>query len=99
TAESLPEPLQAQMSELNAVASDAISAFLRAIGESLVNRQPAPSIDDVELVLRQRESAIAEWRKTGFTRELSMDAVGRIFGLHFGLEQMHRNLFDLADRT
>ncbi len=33
------------------------------------------------------------------TRTLSTDAVGRIFWLAFSLEQLRRNLDDLAERT
>lgn len=37
-------------------------------------------------------------RQTGITRTLDFDAAGRVFGLAFTLERLHRDLGDLADR-
>jgi len=37
-------------------------------------------------------------RETGITRALDFDEAGRVFGLGFALERLHRDLADLADR-
>jgi uncharacterized membrane protein YccC len=39
-----------------------------------------------------------ELRQTGIMRVLDFDAAGRVFGLGFTLERLHRDLSDLADR-
>jgi hypothetical protein len=41
--------------------------------------------------------AMAGVRREGLTRDLPAEAVGRIFGLSFALEQLRQNLDDLAD--
>jgi len=40
-----------------------------------------------------------EVRRQGLTRNLPGEAVGRIFGLAFALEQVRHTLGDLADRA
>ncbi len=42
--------------------------------------------------------AFDKLRQTGITRTLDFDAAGRVFGLAFTLERLHRDLGDLADR-
>jgi hypothetical protein len=42
---------------------------------------------------------MTELRREGLTRDLSDEAVGRIFGLAFALEQLLRDLGDLRDRA
>jgi len=44
-------------------------------------------------------AAMAEVRRLGLTHELSGEAVDRIFGLAFALEQLGENFKDLADRV
>jgi hypothetical protein len=44
-------------------------------------------------------AAIDKIRHEGNTRELPTDAVGRILGSAFGVEQLQRDLEDLAERT
>jgi uncharacterized membrane protein YccC len=99
TIEPLPEPFQSQLSERTAATSEAIAAFFKEIGDAIARRAPAPSLAVVEAALVQRDAAIAELRKGGHTRELPVDSVGRIFGLGFALEQLHRNMLDLCDRA
>jgi hypothetical protein len=42
---------------------------------------------------------MAEVRREGLTHDLPGDAVGRIFGLAFALEQLGHDLGELADRV
>ena len=44
-------------------------------------------------------AAIQTMRREGITRELPTDVVGRILGSAFGVEQLQRDLADLAERT
>ena len=43
-------------------------------------------------------TAFDKLRQAGVTRTLDFDAAGRVFGLAFTLERLHRDLGDLADR-
>lgn len=45
------------------------------------------------------EAAFGELRRAGLTRGLDFDAAGRVFGLAFALESLHRNLAELAERV
>jgi hypothetical protein len=48
--------------------------------------------------LKAFEAAIATLRQSRLTHDLDFEAVGRLFGLAFALESLHRNLTDLGDR-
>ena len=45
------------------------------------------------------EAAFGELREAGLTRGLDFDEAGRVFGLAFALESLHRNLAELAERV
>ena len=45
------------------------------------------------------EAAVDSIRRTGITKDLPNEAVGRVFALGFVLEQFQRNLKDLLSRT
>ena len=77
----------------------AIAAILHAIGNALANHEVPPSLDSVESVFSRYAATVAETRRKGLTREMSDEAVGRLFGQAFALEQLHQNLKDLAERT
>jgi uncharacterized membrane protein YccC len=95
TAAPLPTPLAESVSAGGA----AISEFFRAIGESITAHRAAPALDAVDTALAKYTAALAQLRQTGDARELPTDELGRMFGLAFTLEQLHRNLSDLVDRT
>ncbi|MGH7092516.1 MAG: hypothetical protein ACREFB_03140, partial [Stellaceae bacterium] len=58
---------------------------------------PAPGV--VADALAGFDRAISDLRRDELTRQLSDDDLGRTFGLSFGLEQMRRNIDDLAARA
>ncbi len=54
--------------------------------------------DNVADIYLAFTEAFDKLRQTGVTRTLDFDAAGRVFGLAFTLEGLHRDLGDLADR-
>jgi len=72
----------------------ALSADLGEIGTALATRSapPAPVADGFDGF----QHAMAAMRRDGITRGLSDDEVERVFGLSFALDQIRRNLDDLA---
>jgi len=58
------------------------------------------SVDRGDLAQRHDDFAIAveAFRRARATSDLDFDAAGRVFGVIFAIEQLHRNLNDLADR-
>ena len=53
----------------------------------------------VAAALNDFRAALDEIRRRELTRELSTEAVWRLFGAGFALEQFRRDLDDLIDRT
>jgi len=97
--EPLSEPVRSRLAGPAARASAEISTFLRTAHGALVGRTSPPSLDSVAQALDDYAAAMAEVRRLGLTHELSGEAVDRIFGLAFALEQLGENFKDLADRV
>jgi hypothetical protein len=53
----------------------------------------------LEQALADYAAAVADLRSSGLARQLPDEMVGRVFALAFALEQLHRDLADLADRV
>lgn len=58
----------------------------------------AVSRENVSAIYLAFTEAFDKLRQAGVTRTLDFDAAGRVFGLAFTLESLHRDLSDLADR-
>lgn len=84
-------PAAATLMRAEAALATRCAAALRAVS-------PVPRED-----IAARHDAFAArfdaLRHAGVTRELDFDAAGRVFGLAFTLESLHRDLADLADRV
>jgi uncharacterized membrane protein YccC len=95
--EPLPAPVTERLGPPVATLSAALSAHLREIGAALGTRSapPAPVAGGFDGF----QQAMAEMRRDGVTRALSGEEVERVFGLSFALEQIRRNLDDLAGHT
>lgn len=76
----------------------AAAAFLRAAGAAITKTADSPSMTDLDRAFDAQAAAITKLRAAGVTRTLSDEALGRIFGLAFASEQLHRDLRDLVDR-
>ena len=97
--EPLAEPVRSALAGPASDAAGAIALFLRGGGQAIMSRQPAPGMTELESKLTAYAAAVAELRRAHLTRDLPDEAVGRIFGLTFALEQLRLNLGDLADRA
>jgi len=79
--------------------SMAIADFLHATGYSVQQNKTAPSLARVKAALAEQIAAIEASRRAGYTRSLATDDISRMFGLEFALEQLERNLADLAEQA
>lgn len=73
-----------------------VGEFLDGSAAALVVRHDPPSLHPVELGLDAYDAEVNALRTEGLTRALSMDEVEQFFALGFVLDQLHRNLADLA---
>ncbi|HYM72772.1 MAG TPA: FUSC family protein [Stellaceae bacterium] len=95
----LPDPVQQRLAEPGAVLGAALGAGFAGIGEALLARVPPPDLDAVATARQQYDSAMRALRRDGVARALSDDDVERVFGLAFAVEQICRNLEELANRV
>lgn len=98
-AEPLPAPVRSALETPAARAGVDIAAFLRGAARALAARVRPPSLAAVGQALAAYDTAMAEVRRRGLTHDLPGDTVGRLFGLAFALEQLGRDLGELADRV
>ncbi len=70
---------------------------MRGCGRALAAGTQVPR-DGERRMLAVFEDSMAVVRRSKLTHDLSFETVGRLFGLGFALESLHRNLSDLADR-
>jgi uncharacterized membrane protein YccC len=76
--------------------TEACADYLRASGAALSARQAPPPLDAVETALDGYAAEFAALRRAGLTRDLSDEAVERIFAFGFALDQLQLHLRDLA---
>jgi uncharacterized membrane protein YccC len=94
-----PEAVAARLAVPAAAIADALSAALTEVGAALATRSAPPDPALVTQALASFEAELAAMRGAGVTLELPVDAVERIFGIAFGIEQLGRNLDELAGRV
>jgi uncharacterized membrane protein YccC len=70
---------------------------MRRCGLALIGERAVAKGSELE-ALTEFEGAMATLRASRATHQMSLEPVGRLFGLTFALESLHRNLGDLADR-
>jgi hypothetical protein len=95
----LPETLRPRLAGPAKALSAAFGAAVSGIGDALVTATPPPSLDGVAAAIAEYQAAMRALRSEGVSRSLTDDDVERVFGLAFALEQMCRNLNELASRT
>jgi len=95
----LPEVVRGHLGPSLGETGAAIETLLRDLGEALAARRAAPSLDAVAAALDKFNGAMAELRRARLTQDLPADETGRIFALGFALEELRRDLDDLADRV
>jgi uncharacterized membrane protein YccC len=94
------DALRVHLAEAWGEAARTAAARLRDLADALADGR-RPTGDDAALVaaIAGYREAIDGMRRRQVTRTLSTDGVGRIFWLAFSLEQLRRNLDDLAARA
>ena len=94
--EPLPEPFRTRLGPWLARIAETADDFLRDSAAALLVRRNPPPLDAVAAALDRFATEMAALRREGLTRTLPLECVERIFALGFALDQMHRNLNDLA---
>jgi uncharacterized membrane protein YccC len=95
----LPEPAAARLASPALAVAGTLAAALNDIGRALASRSAPPDLTALSDAMASFEAVLAALRREGLTRELPEEAVERIFGVAFGLEQIGRNLGELAGRV
>ena len=99
TIEPLPEPVAGRLAAATAEVAATLAAYFSAAGLALAARKAAPPRAACSEALRAYAAAVAALRKDGLTRNLSAADARHLFGIAFVLDQLHRNLRDLAERV
>jgi uncharacterized membrane protein YccC len=94
----LPEAARGRLAAPGADLGAALTARMSALGDSLVGGTKPPAEEPVSLAFDGFAAAVAALRRDRLTVDLPDVEAERIFGLSFGLEQLRRNLDDLAGR-
>ena len=94
----LPETVAARLAKPAASVAASLSAALDALGAALASRSLPPSLVPLEQALTYFGSELATLRRDGVTRDLPAEAVERVFGLLFGLDEIGRNIEELSAR-
>jgi uncharacterized membrane protein YccC len=95
----LPDAVQKRFSVPWLQCAQAAASTLIELGQALINREAAGNLDRLTLAIADFKGAVEEMRSTGETRGLTGDAVARVFGVAFVLEQLRINLDDLVSRS
>jgi len=99
TVEPLPEPVAGRLAAATADVAATLAGYFSAAALALAARRAAPPREACNAALRAYAAAVAELRKEGLTRDLSAADVRHLFGVAFALDQLRRNLRDLAERV
>ncbi len=79
--------------------SSAVSIFLEACANQLRTHDLAPDRAQITDALAHYSDAMSQMRRMRLAQGLEDEAVGRIFGVSFGFDQLAHNLDDLVDRV
>jgi uncharacterized membrane protein YccC len=79
--------------------AQAAAARLKDLGDALTERRAPGLPDAVAEAVGAYRAALDRVRRQGLTRSLPVDEVARLFGVGFALDQLRRDLDDLAERA
>jgi uncharacterized membrane protein YccC len=99
TVEPLPEAIARRLGSLLERVGDAAAAYLSGSAAALAGRRSPPAIGPTEAALGDFGSEVAAIRNEGLSRGMETAGVARFFALAFSLEQLSRDLADLAPRV
>jgi hypothetical protein len=91
----LPDGFRARLATSIVAVSVSAAAFLEECAAALLG-DAAPSLANLEAALQSYETEIAALRQEGLTRNLPTEAMERLFGLGFALEQLHQDMKELS---
>jgi uncharacterized membrane protein YccC len=94
----LPQPAAARLSDAARALGQAMGGFLAAAAAALAGGKPPPSLEGVDAALAAFQESLTALRQSSALPNLSVDAVSRIFGLVFALQQMRENFAELSER-
>ena len=95
----LPEPARSRLAEPAQRTSAAIAAFVGETATALARRTEAPPLEPAAESISDYEAAMAGLGRDRPIVPLPAEDVERVFGFAFALQQMRRNLEELAGRT
>jgi uncharacterized membrane protein YccC len=98
-ADPLPEEVHERLSEPWSAFARSAATILRKESQVFADRKAPPEMTPVIEAIATYTAAVDRVRREGVTRNMSHDAVARVFALGFVLDQFRRNLQDLIDRT
>jgi hypothetical protein len=99
TVEPFPDAVGRRLDPSLTQFSERATAFLRGGAAALADRSAPPPIAPTEAARSAYQVEIASIRNDGVERGLAAPDVERLFALGFGLEQLSRDLADLAQRV
>ncbi len=91
----LPDGFRARLATSIVAVSVSAAAFLEECAAALLG-DAGPSLANLEAALQSYEAEIATLRQEGLTRNLPTEAMERLFGLGFALEQLHQDMKELS---
>jgi len=94
-----PPPILEALAGPAAGALAAAAALMDDVAAAITHSAAPPSAAELDGALDAYAAAVAAMRRSGATRNLPDETVGRIFGLAFAAQDLRRNLHDLLDRA
>jgi uncharacterized membrane protein YccC len=94
----LPDTVRDHLTLPAAALGTVIAQRMTAIRAALAAGTAPASDDPTATALADYAAAMSGLRRHGLTRALADADIERVFGLYFGLEELHRNLEELAAR-
>jgi uncharacterized membrane protein YccC len=91
----LSEKLQARLGPPLARAAETAADYLRGGSAALIARRNPPPLAAVDAALDSYAAEITALRREGLTRDLSVDALERLFAVGFALEQLRHDFREL----
>ena len=95
----LPAALLARLGVPLTHVRNAITLYLRGCGAALLQRRRPPPPDDLDSALAAFAAEAARLHQEGLTATLTGQDAEHFFALGFALQQIRRNLADLAERV
>ena len=95
----LPEPVRERLVESASALGATLAATMTALRAALTEGADPPAAGSLDATFAAHAEAMSGLRRDGLTRALGDADVERVFGLYFGLEELHRNLDELIARV